>query len=78
VAPRYRRRLGSRTGSRIADLALNPHTIEDYAQASCEALLERLAASKIATPELWVEPGRYIVTRVNNITALPRIARLQR
>jgi diaminopimelate decarboxylase len=39
-------------------LALNTHTIEDYAQASCEALLERLAAAKIATPELWVEPGR--------------------
>jgi diaminopimelate decarboxylase len=57
-------------------LALNTHTIEDYAQASCEALLERLAAAKIATPELWVEPGRYIVG--NAVMLLTRVGSIKR
>jgi diaminopimelate decarboxylase len=57
-------------------LALNPHTIEDYAQASCAALLERFAAAKIAAPELWVEPGRYIVG--NAVMLLTRVGSIKR
>jgi diaminopimelate decarboxylase len=41
--------------------ALNPHPIENYASAAASALAEGLAAGNRPLPELWLEPGRYIV-----------------
>jgi diaminopimelate decarboxylase len=41
--------------------SLNPHPIETYAQVATAALAEGLAASNRPLPELWLEPGRYIV-----------------
>ena len=41
--------------------ALNPHTIEDYATTATEALAGALAEGKGTLPELWLEPGRYVV-----------------
>ncbi len=42
-------------------LALNPHRVEDYATTACSALLQALETTNLPTPDLWVEPGRYIV-----------------
>ena len=41
-------------------LDINRLSIEQYASATCEALLEALRAGGLSAPELWVEPGRYI------------------
>ncbi len=38
----------------------NPHTIEDYAKASAEALCAPLSGAGLPLPALWLEPGRYI------------------
>jgi diaminopimelate decarboxylase len=40
---------------------LNPHTIEEYADAVTTALTERLGRRPLPLPELAIEPGRYIV-----------------
>jgi diaminopimelate decarboxylase len=40
---------------------LNPHSIEEYADAVCKPLLDALARSSLTAPELAIEPGRYIV-----------------
>jgi diaminopimelate decarboxylase len=40
---------------------LNPHTIEEYADAVTAALAERLSRKPMPIPELAIEPGRYIV-----------------
>jgi diaminopimelate decarboxylase len=40
---------------------LNPHTIEEYADAVTAALAERLGSTPMPIPELAIEPGRYIV-----------------
>jgi diaminopimelate decarboxylase len=42
-------------------LELNPLPIEEYASTTCTALLEALEAGSLPVPELWLEPGRYIV-----------------
>jgi len=57
-------------------LALNPHTIEEYAHLCCKALLDRFARAQLRTPELWVEPGRYIVG--NAVTLLMRVGSIKR
>ena len=41
-------------------LKRNPHPIEDYARATCDALRGVLGAAGIPLPALWLEPGRYI------------------
>jgi diaminopimelate decarboxylase len=41
--------------------AMNPHAIEAYAEAATAALRDALAPSGQALPELWLEPGRYLV-----------------
>ncbi len=41
-------------------LELNRHTIEDYAEATCQALRGEFEPAGIALPALWLEPGRYI------------------
>ncbi len=38
-----------------------PYTIEDHAEAATSALLSALAPAQRPVPELWLEPGRYIV-----------------
>jgi diaminopimelate decarboxylase len=57
-------------------LVLNSHKIEDYARVSCAALLERFSEAHIVTPELWVEPGRYIVG--NAVMLLTRVGSIKR
>ncbi|HEY7146859.1 MAG TPA: hypothetical protein VH637_21655 [Streptosporangiaceae bacterium] len=42
-------------------LAANPFTVEDYAAQMCQAMLDELSAASLPVPELWVEPGRYLV-----------------
>ncbi len=42
-------------------LALNSITVEEYATTACTVLLERLEEVGMTVPELWVEPGRYVV-----------------
>lgn len=54
---------------------LNPHTIEDYAQATVNALRSRLP-DRQPLPELWIEPGRYIVS--NAVVLLTRIGAVKR
>jgi diaminopimelate decarboxylase len=39
----------------------NPNPIEDYAHAVCTAMREAFDAGVMPLPELWLEPGRYIV-----------------
>jgi diaminopimelate decarboxylase len=39
----------------------NPFTVEDYADAMCQAMLAELSVASLPVPELWVEPGRYLV-----------------
>jgi diaminopimelate decarboxylase len=39
----------------------NSHPIEDYAAAATNALAAALAPAQQPVPELWLEPGRYIV-----------------
>ena len=42
-------------------LVRNPFTVEDYAEAVCNALSQNLKHQKLALPQLWIEPGRYII-----------------
>jgi len=42
-------------------LSLNPTPVEAYAEAVCPILLEALEGAGLPIPELWMEPGRYIV-----------------
>lgn len=42
-------------------LELNATTIEDYAAAVCAALRDGLTAYQVRLPQLWLEPGRYLV-----------------
>lgn len=42
-------------------LKLNPYTIEDYARAVCDTLLSSFEGATLRVPDLWLEPGRYIV-----------------
>jgi diaminopimelate decarboxylase len=42
-------------------LALNPHTIETYAEVVSASLLQVLLREKLAIPYLWLEVGRYLV-----------------
>jgi diaminopimelate decarboxylase len=42
-------------------LAMNPHTIETYAKAVTEPLLQVLHRESIPIPQLWLEVGRYLV-----------------
>ena len=41
-------------------LAKNPHSIEDYAAATCQALITEFRGANMPLPRLWLEPGRYI------------------
>ena len=41
-------------------LERNRHVIEDYAKATCEALLGEFESAGMSPPALWLEPGRYI------------------
>ena len=38
----------------------NPHSIEEYAEAACSALVSEFDKVDMPLPELWLEPGRYI------------------
>lgn len=40
---------------------LNPTPIEEYASAACSNLLKGFERAQLPVPELWMEPGRYIV-----------------
>lgn len=42
-------------------LALNRTPVEDYVQATCSELLRQFRAAGLRVPQLWVEPGRFIV-----------------
>lgn len=42
-------------------LEINPHGIDEYADAVTRTLLEGLKHGGFPIPELWIEPGRYIV-----------------
>ena len=39
----------------------NPHPIEDYAQAVCDAMGGEFRRAAMPMPQIWLEPGRYIV-----------------
>ena len=54
----------------------NPHSIEDYAMAATGALADALAPVRQATPELWLEPGRYIVG--NSVLLLATVGAIKR
>jgi len=47
--------------SESRSLELNPTPIEDYASAACSNLLMAFEKAQLPIPELWLEPGRYIV-----------------
>lgn len=59
--------------SRAPDL--NPFTIEEHAEATVTALRAALAPAGLAMPELWLEPGRYIVG--NAVTLLARVGAIK-
>jgi diaminopimelate decarboxylase len=42
-------------------LELNPTPVEEYAGAVCSILLEALETAGLPIPQLWAEPGRFIV-----------------
>jgi diaminopimelate decarboxylase len=42
-------------------LELNPTPVEEYAAAVCSILLDTLEAAGLPIPQLWLEPGRFIV-----------------
>ena len=59
--------------------APNPHPIEAYAGATTEALAEALAsgtAAGLPLPELWLEPGRYLVG--NGVLLLATVGTIKR
>ena len=39
----------------------NPHPIEDYAQSICDAMHAEFRRAEMPIPQVWLEPGRYIV-----------------
>lgn len=47
--------------SESRSLELNPTPIEDYASAACSNLITAFEKAQLPIPELWLEPGRYIV-----------------
>lgn len=49
--------------------ALNPHAIEEHARAACSALRAALDPAGRALPQLWLEPGRYIVGNASILLA---------
>ena len=55
---------------------MNPHAIEAYADAASSALLEHLAPARQPIPELWLEPGRYLVG--NAVLLLARVGTTKR
>jgi diaminopimelate decarboxylase len=57
-------------------LDLNPHDINEYADAVCGALLDSLCRARIRTPDLWLEPGRYIVG--NSVVLLCTVGSIKR
>jgi diaminopimelate decarboxylase len=59
--------------SRAAEL--NAFTIEQHAQATVVALRAALAPAGLAMPQLWLEPGRYIVG--NAVTLLARVGAIK-
>jgi diaminopimelate decarboxylase len=54
---------------------LNAFTITDHAEATIAALRAALAPTGLPTPELWLEPGRYIVG--NAVTLLARVGAIK-
>lgn len=52
------------------EAGINPYTIEDYAKATATALRNGLPRGA-ALPELWIEPGRYIVS--NAVVLLSKV-----
>lgn len=50
-------------------LALNPVPVETYASLVCTAIAERFDSRALPFPELWVEPGRYIVGNASVLLA---------
>jgi len=42
-------------------LELNSTPIEDYASAACKNLLRGFEKAQLPVPDLWLEPGRYII-----------------
>jgi len=42
-------------------LAMNTTPVESCVQATCQEILAVLRSASISIPELWVEPGRFIV-----------------
>ncbi len=40
---------------------VNPHPIEDYAKAVCDAMAQQFHEVSMPLPQVWLEPGRYIV-----------------
>lgn len=57
-------------------LELNPHSIEEYAEATCTALMAELEGASGPLPALWLEPGRYIVG--NAVTLLATVGAVKR
>ncbi len=55
---------------------INPFTIDAHAEATVAALRAALASVDLPTPELWLEPGRYIVG--NAATLLARVGAIKR
>jgi diaminopimelate decarboxylase len=56
--------------------ALNPHPIEAYAAAATETLRQILVPTGRPLPQLWLEPGRYVVG--NGVTLLATIGHVKR
>jgi diaminopimelate decarboxylase len=56
--------------------AMNPATIETYAEAACGALLSALAPEGRPVPALWIEPGRYLVG--NGVLLLASVGAIKR
>lgn len=57
-------------------LSLNPVPIETYARSASEALLAPLRAARLPVPELWIEPGRYLVG--NAVVLLTSVGTIKR
>ena len=50
-------------------LPLNPTPVEHLAQIACSEILSQLTGADIPVPELWVEPGRFIVGNASVLLA---------
>ena len=53
--------LARRRDPESRELALNEHTVEEYAEAITSGLLAEFRAAELPIPALWLEPGRYLV-----------------